>query len=454
VQPSEESTQTVQPETEAPTTTEAPVTTTTLARELVGNLGSGIACNDGAGGTGFIMYSQQNVHTRFAANKVHPKNADHFVCVRYNEGWKYDTNNKWIDFSPADSDILVATADFANDKVSALQGSSGMYQNMKHGYATGDLKFEANKWDPIKYAKGEFTVAGTEFSPQASYLNDKSSAQFMAAGDLGKGIACTDGAKGTGFIMYSVADLHSRFPSIHGGGAHHFVCVRYDQGWKYDTNSKLVSFTPADGDVLVASADFSLDTVTDLQGAGGMYQGVKHGYASGDLTFTANKWQVKKWEKGEFHVAGKGFTPQEDYTNSNFNSAGDLGNGIACNDAAKGTGYLMYSESDVHERFKDAPVHSGNAHHFVCVRYDGGEWKYDTNNKYVAFTPCSTDVLVAAANYGEDTVQDLKGSSGTEHNMAKGYASGDLIFTANKWDPMYYAKGEFHVGGTGFNPNQ
>merc|ERR1719408_1197710 len=107
------------------------------------------------------MYSQQNVHTRFAAQKVHAQNADHFVCVRY------DTNSKYVDFNPADSDILVAQADFANDKVTSLQGSTGMYQNMKHGYATGDLVFEANKWDPMKHAKGEFIVAGTGFSPQA-----------------------------------------------------------------------------------------------------------------------------------------------------------------------------------------------------------------------------------------------------------------------------------------------
>jgi hypothetical protein len=279
----------------------------------------------------------------------------------------------------------------------------------------------------------------------------------MSAGDLGSGLACNDGAKGTGFIMYSVADVHSRFSStaVHKTAAHHFVCVRYDQGWKYDTNGKWVSFTPADSDVLVASADFSLDMVTDLQGAGGMYQNVKHGYASGDLTITANKWQDMRYAKGEFHVAGKGFTPREDYATSNFNSAGDLGNGLACNDAAKGTGYIMYSEMDVHERFKaTGKVHNDNAHHFVCVTYAGGEWKYDTNSKYIAFTPLSTDVLVAAADYGKDTVQDLKGNDGKEQNMAKGYASGDLTFTANKWDPMKYAAGEFHVGGTGFNPNQ
>jgi len=275
--------------------------------------------------------------------------------------------------------------------------------------------------------------------------------EFISAGHLGNGIACQDHAKGSGFIMYSKENVHTRFAAtpVHKQNAHHFVCVRYNKGWKYDTNGKDVAFTPTNTDILVASADFTGDKVFDLKGSDGMYQKIKHGYASGDLVFHANKWDPAKWAKGEFTVVGKGFSPLASYKDGNFVSAGDIGNGIACQDNGKGSGYIMYSKADLHIRFKAKPIHSQGAHHFVCVKYDGG-WKYDTNSVWVAFTPASTDVLVAAADYSADTVKDLKGNSGSDQGIAKGYASGDLKFTANKWDPQKYGKGEFHVAGTGF----
>ena len=35
----------------------------------------------------------------------------------------YDTNEKWIDFTLTDTDILMAAADFTADKVSDLKGN-------------------------------------------------------------------------------------------------------------------------------------------------------------------------------------------------------------------------------------------------------------------------------------------------------------------------------------------
>ncbi len=135
-----------------------------------------------------------------------------------------------------------------------------------------------------------------------------------------------------------------------------------------------------------------------------------------------------------------------------WNSVGDLGNGLACQDRATGSGFIMYSSDDVHTRFAAKPPYKGSAQHFVCVKYDGG-WKYDTNGAWVDFTAASTDVLVAAASFSTDTVSDLRGKSGTYQNIAQGYASGDLKFKADQWKGGKN-DGEFFVGGTGFNPNQ
>lgn len=59
--------------------------------------------------------------------------------------------------------------------------------------------------------------------------------------------------------------------------------------------------------------------------------------------------------------------------NETATAAGSLNNGIACQDAATGSGYLMYSAADMYQRFSASPPYRGGAAHFVCVKYDGGQ---------------------------------------------------------------------------------
>ena len=102
------------------------------------------------------------------------------------------------------------------------------------------------------------------------------------------GVCCNDVNGGTGYIMYSEADVHSRM-SVNGENYDHFVCVKNEGGeWLQDTNDAWVAFTPVDTDVLVASLDFSADTVTSLQGQIDMLDGLRRGFDSGDLAFSAN----------------------------------------------------------------------------------------------------------------------------------------------------------------------
>ena len=132
-------------------------------------------------------------------------------------------------------------------------------------------------------------------------------------------------------------------------------------------------------------------------------------------------------------------------------SATPLNYGVACLDNASGTGYLMYSEESVYTRFAAHPPQASNATHFICVKYTNG-WVYDNNSAYYAFTPELSDRLVAAVDYSSDTVTALVGVDGDDHGIVKGYASGDLSFTANQWGGAANP-GEFGVSGTQFTPN-
>jgi len=73
----------------------------------------------------------------------------------------------------------------------------------------------------------------------------------------------------------------------------------------------------------------------------------------------------------------------------------------------------MYTEEDVSQRFV---THATGAYdgNFILVIYEpsAGEWKYDTHYSYVAFTPTSSDVLVAEIQQGGllGTVASLQGT--------------------------------------------
>ena len=87
---------------------------------------------------------------------------------------------------------------------------------------------------------------------------------------------------------------------------------------------------------------------------------------------------------------------------------------------------------------------------FVCVIYADGQWQYDTNGAYVAFTPNSaTDLLVATLDYSANTATS---SQGENENVGSppihlGYASGDVAVTAQQWGGSEN-DGEFSVTGS------
>ena len=134
----------------------------------VGNLGSGVAVSDAATGTGYIMYSVESVHSRFAAG-VNPNNADHFIAVRFDgTNWEYNTDSDtpgqdWIVFTTLASDVLVADVDFSADTIASLEGTNTTIDGITAGYASGNLLFIADQWGG-NLDDGEFEITGTQFT--------------------------------------------------------------------------------------------------------------------------------------------------------------------------------------------------------------------------------------------------------------------------------------------------
>ena len=162
-----------------------------------------------------------------------------------------------------------------------------------------------------QYTDAPVTITGTDSSGQTSQITFNIDANV---GDLGSGVAVTDAATGTGYILYSVQSVHTRFAGqVNSNNADHFIAVRFDgTNWEYNTDSNTpgqdwIVFTPVASDTLVADVDFDADTITSLEGTNATIDGITAGYASGDLLFVADQFNGIA-DDGEFQITGTEFT--------------------------------------------------------------------------------------------------------------------------------------------------
>ena len=143
--------------------TAAPVTIS------LGNLNLGVAAFDSRSGTGYIMYSEESVHTRFASTPPSQWNADHLIAVVYvNEQWFIDNNEfALVPFTPRKNDRLLAEVDFGANTVTSLEGINTITNTISAGYISGDLLVTPDVWggDPDD---GEFWIQGTEVTVEGS----------------------------------------------------------------------------------------------------------------------------------------------------------------------------------------------------------------------------------------------------------------------------------------------
>ena len=70
----------------------------------------------------------------------------------------------WHPFTPVDTDVLIASIDFDADSIASTAGQDSVFHNVRLGYASGDLEFQANQWQGADN-DGEFGVTGSHFIP-------------------------------------------------------------------------------------------------------------------------------------------------------------------------------------------------------------------------------------------------------------------------------------------------
>ncbi|MFK7847308.1 MAG: putative Ig domain-containing protein [Rhodothermales bacterium] len=369
---------------------EPPVEPSTLA---LGDLNLGIAAHDSRTGPGYVMYSEESVHTRFASTPPSGGNADHLIAVVFDGTWKVDRNkNTLVAFTPQASDRLLVEIDFGADTVTHLNGTSTVVEGINAGYESGDLVVTPEMWAGSPNG-GEFGLAGTEVVVLGGSGN---SAPVLAA--IGNQMSSIDEAVS---LSVSASDSDGDQVSFAAGGLPSGL----------DIAGSEISGTPA-------SAGTYTVTVTATDGNGG----------SDSETFT---WTIDGGDPGSTVLL----------------ALGDLNLGIAAHDDRTGMGYIMYSEESVHTRFADNPPSGGNADHLISVVYEG-EWKVDRNKRVlVPFTPRSTDQLVAEVDFGADVVTHMQGLNTVVEGIAAGYVSGDLVVTAEMWAGSPNG-GEFGVVGT------
>eukprot|EP00933_Yihiella_yeosuensis_P080283 TRINITY_DN9369_c0_g2_i1.p1 TRINITY_DN9369_c0_g2~~TRINITY_DN9369_c0_g2_i1.p1 ORF type:complete len:572 (-),score=89.12 TRINITY_DN9369_c0_g2_i1:102-1583(-) len=395
------------------------------------------------------MYSQEDVNARWNLDEnqddFRKHTAKNFVCVRWKKThWEYDCNWKdetdrtsnvsWHAFTPLSSDILVASVDFDQDHVVALNGTKLRFKGLRIGYANGDLNFFPNQTMTGARDDGEFRLNGTylrawPYSPppplpplpalaQPKLLNGSLTRLPVQPGT----IRCTDNNTGLGFLMWSLEDINERWDvdktekDFRQHTTKHFVCVQYrDNTWRYDTNwadepdrasnQSWQTFLPAPQDILMAKVNFDTDTVADMKGVNLTHKGITLGYHTGDMSFFANQGASAAADTGEFRMSGSyflGYMPQPKSTTvtttTTITTATTTGTttrhpntvrldikagGIRCTDRDKGSGFIMHSKVALNTRFQVLITRKdflkNTANHMMCVRYKNGTWEYDTN---------------------------------------------------------------------------
>ena len=175
-----------------------------------------------------------------------------------------------------------------------------------------------------------------------------------------------------------------------------------------------------------------------LEGESGFVEGIQSGYDSGTLGITANQYNGAA-NPGEFEMVSGTLVLNATHAAE----AGTLGRGIAAKDTFTGSGYILYTTDNMQDVYV-GDYTTRQADHFVAVYNDGDDWFRFKNEATIAFSPedLANATLVAAVDYGSDTVTMLAGENFEVAGVQAGYASGTLNVVANEWNGRTNA-GEF-----------
>ncbi|NVK31900.1 MAG: flagellar filament capping protein FliD [Gammaproteobacteria bacterium] len=129
-------------------------------------------------------------------------------------------------------------------------------------------------------------------------------------------------------------------------------------------------------------------------------------------------------------------------------SAGNLGGGLAVLDNATGTGFMMYTETAVLDRF--VGTNRDAATNFIAVRQqDDGQWQYNNNTDWIDFEPQEGDHLIAELDYGANTTRIIEGPLSNIGGINAGSDDTDINVRSEYWNGSRNA-GEFGISGSYF----
>ena len=413
-------------------TGEAPPTQTGGTGSIeVGDLGGGVFAQDKTGKSGYILYSEESVHTRFP--QAHFAGtpdavADHLIVVKYLRGeWRIDDNNSYHIFTPRDSDVLLADIDFVADTITDLKGQDFEDRGINAGYADGDLEFFADQFGGV-FNNGEFQVTGTFFTPNGGAADPQPGTLFFLPqgytfnetdGTVTVSVLRTNGTAGEVSVDFSTVDATAT------------------AGLDYLATSGTVVF--ADGQ---NEAQITIELLTDTLVEPDELFNIALTNPAGGAELGADS--VADVFLKDVPTLVPGQIP-----------LGDLGGGVFGQDKANGIGYLLFTQQDVHTRFPQAEFAGYNdlvADNLILVKHIDGQWFIDDNDAYYLFTPADTDVLLAEIDFSNDIVTDLKGTESDINGIAAGYHDGDLVITTNVFGGSANP-GEFELAGTYFIRN-
>ena len=133
-------------------------------RTVIGNVRYGVLGHDTVSGTGYLLYSAEDIQTREPA--IAADQADHLAIVRWTgSAWEIDDNGTFLPFSTVDTDVILAEIDYGADTVTMYEGVSTVIEGIKAGYESTDIVVTPNQWNGATNT-GEFGISGTYFTQQ------------------------------------------------------------------------------------------------------------------------------------------------------------------------------------------------------------------------------------------------------------------------------------------------
>ena len=200
-------------------------------------------------------------------------------------------------------------------------------------------------------------------------------------------------------------------------------------------NSAMISVRDFGGAAYFNNIDIEHNTQVSTNGeAGGglsyfgkdsWYGGIRADYFEGDLDWSINEYNGRP-QAGAVSVSGTYFEHRDYYNDPEEYQLGETNSGVIFPADRTGEGYVMFSEQDVFERFRDNPPQQGNANHLLAVRWvgpradndlNGTLWEYSTGSQWQRFQPDFHDILLATVdmpNLGFTTANTLEPMTGIQ----------------------------------------